>query len=77
MIKEILLGILDSLKLFDPQSGHAAVTNLEMIENDTEPAVIDITNDDGTTNVTCKEVWVKIQVIVLTLEDEHIVIDGL
>ena len=39
VIKEISSGILDSLK---PQSGHAAVTDLEMIENDTEPAVIDI-----------------------------------
>ena len=77
VIKEISSGILDSLKLSDPQSGHAAVTDLEMIENDTEPVVIDITNDDGTTDVTCKEVWIKTQDIILTLEDKHIVIDGL
>ena len=65
VIKEISSGILDSLKLSDPQLGHAAVTDLEMIENDTEPAVIDITNDDGTTDVTCKKVWVKSKILYL------------
>ena len=60
-----------------PDLVHAAVT--EVFENDIKPEVVDITDHNRPTDVlsTSKEVWVKIQDITLTLEDKHIVLDGL
>ena len=50
-IKESLSGILDSLKLSNLQSSHAAVTDLEVFEKDITPEVLDIIYHNRHTDV--------------------------